>query len=218
MKSVFKLVILLFLVTVSTPVWAQNACEKLFADGVKLQQTMTISSQKKAISFFEKAKVCYDSQAKKELCDQQIKACRNIIKQIDDSNKAKKEAEEQNNNPSGNMVQEVEKDSVPAKEEKKNVKLSFGSTYVKFKGKGGDFQKVKVNCNYEDWEVVEAPEWINYSRNENDELVIEVDRNPLTEERSGNLKVKCGEEEASLTIIQEKYKKFIIFLKNKNCT
>lgn len=90
------------------------------------------------------------------------------------------------------------------------MELSFGSTYIKFKGKGGDFQKVKVNCNYEDWEVIEAPDWINYSRNENDELVIEVGRNPLTEERSGNLKVKCGEEEASLTIIQEKYKKFII--------
>lgn len=103
MKSVFKLVILLFSVMVSTQVWAQNACEKLFADGVKLQQTMTISSQKKAISFFEKAKVCFDSQAKKELCDQQIKACRNIIKQIDESNKVKKD-DGQGNNPSGNAV------------------------------------------------------------------------------------------------------------------
>lgn len=210
MKSVFKLVILLFSVMVSTQVWAQNACEKLFADGVKLQQTMTISSQKKAISFFEKAKVCFDSQAKKELCDQQIKACRNIIKQIDESNKAKKDDDGQDNNPSGNAVQAVEKDSVAVKEVRTDVELSFGSTYIKFKGKGGDFQKVKVNCNYEDWEVIEAPDWINYSRNENDELVIEVGRNPLTEERSGNLKVKCGEEEASLTIIQEKYKKFII--------
>lgn len=210
MKSVFKLVILLFSVMVSTQVWAQNACEKLFADGVKLQQTMTISSQKKAISFFEKAKVCFDSQAKKELCDQQIKACRNIIKQIDESNKAKKDDDGQDNNHPGNAVQAVEKDSVAVKEVRTDVELSFGSTYIKFKGKGGDFQKVKVNCNYEDWEVIEAPDWINYSRNENDELVIEVGRNPLTEERSGNLKVKCGEEEASLTIIQEKYKKFII--------
>lgn len=51
---------------------AQSACDKLFSNGVKCQQTMTVSSQKNAISYFEKAKICYDSQAKKDLCDQQI--------------------------------------------------------------------------------------------------------------------------------------------------
>ena len=61
---------------------AQTSCEKLYASGVKLQQTMTIASQKKAITYFEKAKVCYDSKAKKDLCDQQIKSCRNIIAQL----------------------------------------------------------------------------------------------------------------------------------------
>lgn len=40
--------------------------------------------------------------------------------------------------------------------------------------------------------------WINYSRNENDELVIEVDWNPLAEECSGNLKVKfaCNDKDS----------------------
>lgn len=44
---------------------AQTSCDKLFASGVKFQQTMTIVSQNKAITYFEKAKVCYDSQSKK---------------------------------------------------------------------------------------------------------------------------------------------------------
>ena len=37
------------------------------------------------ISNFEKAKECYDSDSKKELCDQQIKTCRNIISQLNKS-------------------------------------------------------------------------------------------------------------------------------------
>ena len=81
-KSSVKFLFVLMMCVVSFSVYAQSSCDKLFANGVKLQQTMTISSQKKAINFFEKAKACYDSQAKKDLCDEQIKSCRNIIAQI----------------------------------------------------------------------------------------------------------------------------------------
>ncbi len=184
--------------------YAQSACDKLFSSGVKLQQTMTVGSQKKAISYFEKAKICYDSQAKKELCDQQIKACRNIIVQISKSNNQKK-------NPSSDIIggKKVKSDSVRVEVEvKKNVELSINCTYLKFKGKGGEFKKAKVTCNYPDWKVVDMPSWVNCSRNENDEIVVEVEKNLSKEERSGILKIECGDESVTLTIIQERQKMF----------
>jgi hypothetical protein len=47
---------------------AQSSCDKLYATAVKYQQRMTVASQNQAISYFKKAKVCYDSAAKKKLC------------------------------------------------------------------------------------------------------------------------------------------------------
>lgn len=188
---------------------AQNACDKLFSNGVKCQQTMTISSQRNAISYFEKAKICYDSQAKKDLCDQQIKSCRNIIAQLARSQEGKKE-ESRTTTTETAKQREIDKELHPV-QKKDNVKLSLDRNYVKFKGKGNEFQKVKVSCNYPDWEIKEVPEWVNCSRNENNEIVIEVEKNPFDTERSAQLQVACGDEVITLTIIQEKFKKYILF-------
>lgn len=186
------------------PVGAQTSCDKLFASGVKFQQTMTITSQNKAITYFEKAKVCYDSQAKKDLCDQQITACRNIIAQLSKKSKA----------PNTTTVPKEDTDSLkakPAADEnhalKKDVNLSINCTYLKFKGKGGEFKKAKITCNYPDWEITAKPDWVNCSKND-DEIVVEAVKNPNKEERSGSIIIECGDKSVSLTIIQERYKKF----------
>lgn len=203
MKSL-RFIIIFFIWVVSLPLCAQTACDKLFASGVKLQQTMTVASQHKAISYFEKAKVCYDSQTKKNLCDQQIKACKNIISQL--SKKAKSTAPA---SPKEN-VDNLTPHSPVAKNSglKRDVKLSIESTYLKFKGKGGEFKKTKVNCNYADWVIAEKPDWVNCSRNEDGEIVVEAEKNPNKEERSGTIVIECGGKSVSLTIIQEKFKKF----------
>jgi len=207
MKGI-RLLILLLVCAVSLPLCAQTSCDKLFASGVKYQQTMTIASQNKAISYFEKAKVCYDSQAKKDLCDQQITACRNIIAQL--SKKAKQSAPATPAPNDGNGASPAKTGAPKAEPAKKDVKLSIDCTYLKFKGKGGEFKKAKVKCNYPDWEIVEKPDWVNCSRND-DEIVVEADRNPdKKEERSGAIIIKCGDESVTLTIIQEKFKKFIV--------
>lgn len=184
---------------------AQTSCDKLFASGVKFQQTMTIASQNKAITYFEKAKVCYDSQSKKDLCDQQITACRNIIAQL--SKKAK------TSTPTTSVPKEAV-DSLSAKpneteqkEIKKDVQLSIDCTYLKFKGKGGEFKKAKIKSNYPDWEIVQKPEWVNCSKNDG-EIVVEAVKNPTKEERSGSIIIECGDKSVTLTIIQEKFKKF----------
>lgn len=184
---------------------AQTSCDKLFASGVKFQQTMTIASQNKAITYFEKAKVCYDSQSKKDLCDQQITACRNIIAQL--SKKAK------TSTPTTSVPKEavdslaIKPNVSEQKDIKKDVELSIDCTYLKFKGKGGEFKKAKIKCNYPDWEIVEKPEWVNCSKNDG-EIVVEAAKNPTKDERSGSIIIECGDKSVTLTIIQEKFKKF----------
>lgn len=184
---------------------AQTSCDKLFASGVRLQQTMTIASQNKAITYFEKAKVCYDSQSKKDLCDQQITACRNIIAQLSKKTKT--------STPTSSKPKE-EVETMPAKpketdiiEVKKDVQLNIDCTYLKFKGKGGEFKKAKIICNYPDWEIADKPNWVNCTKNDG-EIVVEVEKNPSKEERSGSIIITCGDKSATLTIIQEKFKKF----------
>ncbi|MDO5764912.1 MAG: BACON domain-containing protein [Elusimicrobiales bacterium] len=185
---------------------AQSACDKLFSNGVKLQQTMTIQSQKKAITYFGKAKVCYDSQAKKNLCDQQIVACRNIIAQI--TKQRQKKIDKKVVHTEETEVTPI--DSVVAVTvEEKGVEIFLGCNYLKFKAKG-EFKKAKVTCNYPDWNIKDIPSWVNCSKNDNDEIVIEAKKNSTKEERSCVLKIECRGEYVTLTIIQEKPKKFII--------
>ena len=200
--SIRLLIVAVVCVLSATAVQAQSACDRLFANGVKLQQTMTVSSQRRAISNFQKAKACYDSKAKKDLCDEQIKACRNIIRKLTPTPKPRTKNGEVESKP------EQEK-KVAEKQQKRDVQLSLAEPYVKFKGKGGEFKKVKVICNYADWKVTEMPSWVNCSKNEDSEVVIEVEKNPSNkEERSGVIKIECGDEEITLTVIQEKFKRF----------
>jgi hypothetical protein len=186
---------------------AQTSCDKLFASGVKLQQTMTVASQNKAITYFEKAKVCYDSQAKKDLCDQQIKACRNIIAQLSKKTKVSTSDSSSNGNSSnGQPTQET----VQTPTSTRNVELSIDCTYLKFKGKGGEFKKANVTCNYSDWEIEDKPDWVNCTRSDSGEIVVEALKNPTKTERSGIIKITCGDKSVSLTVIQEKFKKFVV--------
>ena len=199
-----KIIIFFIIGIMSLTANAQTSCEKLYASGVKLQQTMTVASQKKAITYFEKAKVCYDSKAKKDLCDQQIKSCRNIIAQL--TKKEKQPASTETTSKDDGAKSTSPKNNTP-KSSKKDVELSIDSPYLKFKGKGGEFKKAKVTCNYPDWRIAEKPDWVKCSRNE-DEIVVEAEKNPRKEERSGSIIIECGGKSVTLTVIQEKFKKF----------
>lgn len=199
-----RLFILLLLGSLTLSVMAQNSCDKLFTNGVKLQKTMTVASQNKAISFFEKAKICYDSKAKKDLCDQQIKACRNIISQLS------KKTNKVNTSitPADTVVANPEKgENIESKKDLPDVELSIPTTYLKFKGKGGEFKKAKVICNYSDWTIIDKPDWVTCSKNENGEIIVEAEKNKQKDERSGLITIECKGKTATLTVIQEKNKK-----------
>lgn len=85
-----------------------------------------------------------------------------------------------------------------------NIQLSFSEQTVKFKSKGGEFKKVKVSCNIEDWSIVECPDWITCSLNKNDEIVLESQRNEEKKQREGDVVVQCDKEKKSIHIVQLK--------------
>lgn len=82
------------------------------------------------------------------------------------------------------------------------VSLSLSEETVRFKSKGGEFKKVKVICDTEDWEVIECPEWITLSKNKNSELVLESSKNESRNTRTGIVKVACLGDVKEITIIQ----------------
>lgn len=78
---------------------AQSSADQLYAQGVEYMKTLEVVSQHKAISYFKKARVAYDSSSKKNLCSQQINVCNNIIKKLQAS-ESKTRAKKRNPVPS----------------------------------------------------------------------------------------------------------------------
>ena len=69
--------------------------------------------------------------------------------------------------------------------------LVLSEESIKFKSKGGEFKKIKVTSNTNDWEVLECPEWLTYSRNKNNEVIFESSKNDTKKERKGVIKIGC---------------------------
>lgn len=83
-----------------------------------------------------------------------------------------------------------------------SISLVLSEESVKFKSKGGEFKKIKITSNTDDWEVLECPEWISYSRNKNNEIIIESSKNDTKNERKGIIKIGCLGEVAEIVVTQ----------------
>ena len=184
----------------------QSSCDNLYAKAVQCQQTMTIASQNQAITYFQKAQTCYDSEDKKNLCSSQIKTCKNTISVIkknaqggNKESKKKKPEDEKDELTLDEMPERVMEDTAAIA-----LSLSVSESVVKFKGKGGEFKKVKVNCNANDWSVEGMPDWISYSINSDNEIVLEALENNSKEERSCIIKVKCRGLSVTFGVLQSK--------------
>ncbi len=185
-KSNARLLMLVIASFACLSAFAQSECDNLYKRAEKLQKVMTVASQTQAISFFEKAKYCYESQEKKDSCDLQIQACRDAVDRL----------------ANGGSPATYRADGSPC------TKLETDSQYIKFKGKGGDFKKVKVDCDSQGWNITESPSWVSCSRNDDNEVVVEIEKNETGKERSGQIIIECGDKSATVVVIQEKYKKF----------
>lgn len=184
---------------------AQSSCDALFQEGQKLQQTMTVVAQNKAIALFQKAKACYDSAERKSICDQQIRTCRAIIQRLGSgsstANRNRKHVEETDTTAPKPKVEE------PKKPERNDIQLSAGKNKIEFKGKGGQVLTVKIKCNYDDWEVVEQPEWVTITMGPN-AIMVSADENDTDEKRDGFIKIACGDESISIFVSQKKLSLF----------
>lgn len=199
-----RIFILIVLGTIMwVPMHGQNSCDNLYAKAVKFQQTMTIASQNQAISYFQKAQACYDSDAKKKLCASQIATCKNTIALIKRNNKGNISSSKRKSSDTKDSLTVVNNQG---KEKVDTIKviLSVSETILKFKAKGREFKKVKVTCNVDDWKVTEYPDWITYSVNKDNEIVIEAAKNPLKKDRSGMMKIECRGKSVSFAVLQSK--------------
>lgn len=200
MKKLIFIFYLLFTITVN----AQN-CDKIYAQAVQYQQKMTIASQNQAIKYFQSAYNCYDSATKKELCTSQIATCRNTIKLIrNGQNKSGGNASKRKQKVLDDDSLAIVDDGSANTKVKKNVELFVNENIVKFKANGKDFQKVKVTCNYSDWKVVEYPDWLTISINNEGEIILEASKNTQKEERSGIVKVECHGTTVTFAVLQSK--------------
>lgn len=198
-----KIILIVLGFVLFVPAYGQNSCDNLYAKAIKFQQTMTIASQNQAITYFQKAQTCYDSDAKKKLCASQIATCRNTIALIKKSNQgggASKKVKNVETEDSLTRAGNQEKEKVDTIK----VTLSVNENILKFKAKGGEFKKVKVSCNVDDWKIIECPEWITCSINKDSEIVVEVSKNPEKVERSGMVKIECRGVYATFAVLQAK--------------
>lgn len=196
MRNILSLLFIILFSSVSTDCLAQAAAQKLYNEGQKLQQTMTVAAQNKAIDKYSKAKKAFDSQARKNDCDNQIAICKKNIKYITDSKPTPK--------PTPKPHKTVEKDTVYKVEPQTTepVKLSLSVSSVEFKsgGKKKDNHQVVVSCNYDSWNYT-APKWIQITRNGNT-LTLTAEANKGDEERSGTVVVTCKGKRAELMVYQ----------------
>ena len=82
------------------------------------------------------------------------------------------------------------------------ISLVLSEESIKFKSKGGEFKKIKVTSNTNDWEVLECPEWLTYSRNKNNEVIFESSKNDTKKEKKGVVKIGCLGEIKEIVVTQ----------------
>lgn len=182
---------------------AQSNGDKLFMEGQKYQQTQTVAAQNQAIKKFKAAKVVYTTSDKKTMCDNQIKICNSNIASLKkriNRNSAKKKTKK---DVVSVDTAQVAVDTIQNK--LKNVELSLSENRLdfKYKPKEGATKSVDVKCNYDDWKIADKPEWVTVYMAAN-KFSVEAQTNETEEERSGVIKVKCGDKVVDLVVNQAK--------------
>ncbi|MDO4319418.1 MAG: BACON domain-containing protein [Bacteroidales bacterium] len=205
MDKFLKLLMALVMLLLPMMIKAQSSCDALFQEGQKLQQTMTVVAQNKAIALFQKAKACYDSAERKNICDQQIRTCRAIIQRLGSNGSTA--TRNRKNVEDTDTTSPKPKAEEPKKPVRTDIQLSSAKNNIEFKGKGGQVLTVKIKCNYEDWEVVEQPEWVTITSGPS-AIMVSADENDTDEKRDGFIKIVCGDKSISIFVSQKKLSLF----------
>lgn len=192
--------IIVMLTAFHVNVKAQTAADRLYLEGIKLAQVMTIKSQNAAIDKFKGAKVIYTKASKKKSCDEEISKCRMRIRLIPHPPKPPRPK------PGDNVGEKVEVADSVAMPTLDDVSLVLSKTTLDFKAhpKEGYTQTVEVKCNY-DWEISEKPEWVNtFISEDKTKINISVKDNESGDKRAGVVEITCHGKRATLIINQGK--------------
>lgn len=73
---------------------------------------------------------------------------------------------------------------------------------ISFLNNGGDFKKIKIKSETNDWDIQEAPDWVNITKSD-DTIVVESTKNDSQEERTGVIKIGCFSDVVSITVVQQ---------------
>lgn len=181
--------------------------DKLFQEGQKLQQTMTKASQNAAIKKYAAAKTFYTAASSKAMCDNQIAICRKNIQSIGKPVIKPRSKPVRTHDDGNSTTEEVAQPVTPAVKKLTNVSLALSEKRLDFKAmpKEGATQSVKVDCNYDEWEIDKKPDWVTvYVSEDKKKFSVEAQANSTGEERSGVVTIKCGDKEEDLVINQKK--------------
>lgn len=203
MRTLICFIISVIFMTVPAVCLAQSNGDKLFMEGQKYQQTQTVAAQNLAIKKFKAAKVVYTTSDKKTMCDNQIKICNSNITSL---KKRTNRISSKKKNKQDTTITDTAQVSVNTIQNKhKNVELSLSENRLdfKYKPKEGATKSVDVKCNYADWEVADKPEWVTVYMAAY-KFSVEAQTNDTEDERSGVIKVKCGDKVVDLVVNQAK--------------
>lgn len=205
-NRIVRLICMLVVLFCSITASAQTSGDKLFLEGQKLQQKMTVDAQTSAIKKFRAAKVVYNTTDKKTMCDNQIAICSRNITALKKPNTGKGRKTIRKVGSAKKHTKAVEEDSVAVEEPQVvNVELSLSESRLDFKSnpKEGAVQIVDITCNMDEIGISSKPDWVTVDVAKK-KLFVSVQENNTTEERSGVVRVKCYDKEADLVVNQAK--------------
>lgn len=80
--------------------------------------------------------------------------------------------------------------------------LIASENQITFTGKGGDFKKINIKCDSNDWDILDSPNWVHITRNDN-AIVVESTQNGSHKERSGKIIIGNVEDSILITVSQQ---------------
>lgn len=192
---VVKTFVIIVMIFIAVPLSAQSSGDKLYAQGLELQKTQTVQSQKQAIAKFQSAKKLYDSAAKKKQCDNAIVVSNNIIKNLSQPSQATSRDRRSSNQ------------NAPKTTEKKTTKLEVSNEKLQLDCEERSVS-IRVTTNEDDWSVTtiannDGEDFISIEQSKLLSVItVKCPHNDNTQNRSQTIEVRAGDLKKEIIVEQ----------------
>ena len=181
--SRLRLISVTFFMCLSMSVFAQANADKLFNEGQKLMEKGTRQSYALAIKKFKAAKALYATEAKKKLCDDQIRLCKP--------------------SPTPNPKPKPKPEPTP------EPAFAVSKNRIDFEGDKAGSLNIAVTAPSLDWQlniptgIAGEENFVKANRSNDAKSVdIVVDPNPTTINRQQTINVRLGAQKETITVVQ----------------